>query len=38
MVILEKLKKLVPEAKMDYAHGQMTKTELEDKIQNLNIT
>ena len=26
--------KLVPEAKMDYAHGQMTKTELEDKMQD----
>ena len=28
-----KLNKLVPEAKMDFAHGQMTKTELEDKMQ-----
>jgi len=26
--------KLVPEAKMDFAHGQMTKTELEDKMQD----
>ena len=31
---MDKLKKLVPEAKMDYAHGQMTKTELEDKMQD----
>ena len=28
------LNKLVPEAKMDYAHGQMTKMELEDKMQD----
>ena len=28
------LNKLVPEARMDFAHGQMTKTELEDKMQN----
>ena len=28
------LKKLVPEARMDYAHGRMTKTELEDKMQD----
>ena len=27
------LNKLVPEAKMDFAHGQMTKTEIEDKMQ-----
>ena len=27
------INKLVPEARMDYAHGQMTKTELEDKMQ-----
>ena len=26
--------KLIPEAKMDYAHGRMTKTELEDKMQD----
>ena len=26
--------KLVPEARMDYAHGRMTKTELEDKMQD----
>ena len=26
--------KLVPEAKMDFAHGRMTKTELEDKMQD----
>ena len=25
---------LVPEARMDYAHGRMTKTELEDKMQD----
>ena len=28
------LNKLVPEAKMDFAHGRMTKTELEDKMQS----
>ena len=28
-----KLNELVPDAKMDFAHGQMTKTELEDKMQ-----
>ena len=27
------LNKLVPEARMDFAHGRMTKTELEDKMQ-----
>lgn len=27
------INKLVPEARMDFAHGQMTKTELEDKMQ-----
>lgn len=27
------LNKLVPEAKMDFAHGQMSKTDLEDKMQ-----
>ena len=27
------LNKLVPEARMNYAHGQMTKTELENKMQ-----
>ena len=27
------INKLVPEAKMDFAHGQMTKTELENKMQ-----
>jgi len=28
------INKLVPEAKMEYAHGKMTKTELEDKMQD----
>ena len=28
------LNMLIPEAKMDFAHGQMTKTELEDKMQS----
>lgn len=28
------LNKLVPEARMNFAHGQMTKTELEDKMQD----
>ena len=28
------LKKLVPEAKIDYAHGKMSKSELEDKMNN----
>ena len=28
------LQKLVPEARMDFAHGKMTKTELEDKMQD----
>lgn len=28
------LNKLVPEARMDFAHGRMTKTELEDKMQD----
>lgn len=28
------LNKLVPEARMDYAHGQMTKQELENKMQD----
>ena len=28
------IKKLVPEAKIDYAHGQMTKVELENKMNN----
>ena len=27
------INKLVPEARMDFAHGRMTKTELEDKMQ-----
>ena len=31
---MEKLNKLVPEAKMNFAHGQMTKTELEDRMQD----
>lgn len=30
---MQELNRLVPEAKMNYAHGQMTKTELEDKMQ-----
>ena len=29
-----KLNELVPDARMDFAHGQMTKTELEDKMQD----
>lgn len=28
------LNELIPEARMDYAHGQMTKNELEDKMQD----
>lgn len=28
------INKLVPEARMEYAHGKMTKTELENKMQN----
>lgn len=28
------LKELVPEARMEFAHGKMTKTELEDKMQD----
>ena len=31
---MDDLKKLVPEAKMDFAHGQMSKMELEDKMQS----
>ena len=31
---MNKIHKLVPEARMDFAHGQMTKMELEDKMQD----
>ena len=31
---MTELKSLVPEARMDFAHGQMTKVELEDKMQS----
>ena len=31
---MNKIHKLVPEARMDFAHGQMTKTQLEDKMQD----
>ena len=31
---MNKIHKLVPEARMDFAHGQMTKVELEDKMQD----
>ena len=31
---MHEVNKLVPEARMDFAHGQMTKTELEDKMQD----
>jgi transcription-repair coupling factor (superfamily II helicase) len=31
---VEEIHKLVPVAKIDYAHGQMTKTELENKMQD----
>lgn len=30
---MNKIHELVPEARMDFAHGQMTKTQLEDKMQ-----
>ena len=31
---VKELSRLVPEASIDYAHGRMTKTELEDKMQS----
>ena len=31
---MDDLKKIVPEARMEFAHGRMTKTELEDKMQD----
>ena len=31
---MNEIKKLVPEARIDFAHGQMTKVELEDKMQD----
>ena len=35
---MNEIKRLVPEAKIDFAHGQMSKIELENKMQDYFIS